>query len=130
MICSMCPRNCGAERTETAGRGVCRMPAAPVLARAALHFWEEPPISGVNGSGTVFFSGCPLGCVFCQNDEISHRNFGKAVTVERLREICLSWRRRGAQHQSGQPHPLRPCGGGAAGEAAAGAGGVEHRRLR
>ena len=98
MICTLCPRNCGAERTEAEGKGVCRMPAAPVLARAALHFWEEPPISGGNGSGTVFFSGCSLGCVFCQNDEISHQNFGKAVTVERLREICLELAGQGAHN--------------------------------
>ena len=87
MICNLCPRRCGALRTETEGRGVCRMPEAPVVARAALHQWEEPPISGQRGSGTVFFSGCSLGCVFCQNDDISHRDFGKAVTVSRLREI-------------------------------------------
>ncbi len=88
MICRLCPRNCGAERTETAGNGYCRMPAVPVLARAALHFWEEPPISGTRGSGTIFFSGCSLGCVFCQNEKISHQDFGKAVTLERLRKIC------------------------------------------
>ena len=57
MICNLCPRRCGALRTETEGRGVCRMPEAPVVARAALHQWEEPPISGTRGSGTVFFSG-------------------------------------------------------------------------
>ena len=88
MICRLCPRNCGAERTETGGRGYCRMPSAPVLARAALHHWEEPPISGTRGSGTVFFSGCSLGCVFCQNEKISHQDFGRAVTLDRLREIC------------------------------------------
>ena len=88
MICELCPRRCGAERTETEGKGVCRMPSVPVLARAALHMWEEPPISGVNGSGTIFFSGCSLGCVFCQNEEISHRDFGRPVTMERLRAIC------------------------------------------
>ena len=88
MICDLCPRRCGAERTETAGGGYCRMPAAPVLARAALHHWEEPPISGTRGSGTVFFSGCSLGCVFCQNEKISHQDFGKSVTLDRLREIC------------------------------------------
>ena len=88
MICNLCPRKCGAVRTETQGNGYCRMPSLPVLARAALHMWEEPPISGTNGSGTVFFSGCSLGCVFCQNEEISHRDFGKPVTVERLGEIC------------------------------------------
>ena len=74
------------------------MPAAPVLARAALHRWEEPPISGTRGSGTVFFSGCPLDCVFCQNDAISHRDFGRAVTLERLREICLDLAAQGAHN--------------------------------
>ena len=88
MICNLCPRKCGAERTEQQGTGYCRMPALPVLARAALHHWEEPPISGSNGSGTIFFSGCSLGCVFCQNEEISHRDVGKTVSVERLGEIC------------------------------------------
>ena len=88
MICRLCPRNCGAERTGTAGAGYCRMPAAPVLARAALHMWEEPPISGTRGSGTIFFSGCSLGCVFCQNGRISHEDFGRAVTPDRLRDIC------------------------------------------
>ena len=87
MICNLCPRQCGALRNESEGRGVCRMPAAPVVARAALHRWEEPPISGTRGSGTVFFSGCSLGCVFCQNEQISHRDFGRSVTVERLRAI-------------------------------------------
>ena len=87
MICNLCPRQCGALRTQTQGNGRCRMPEAPVVARAALHLWEEPPISGTKGSGTVFFSGCSLGCVFCQNEQISHRDFGKPVTVDRLREI-------------------------------------------
>jgi len=64
------------------------MPSAPVLARAALHFWEEPPISGTRGSGAIFFSGCSLGCVFCQNGAISRGRFGKPVTPERLEEIC------------------------------------------
>ena len=67
MICRLCPRRCGALRTGSEGNGYCRMPAVPVLARAALHHWEEPPISGAQGSGTIFFSGCSLGCVFCQN---------------------------------------------------------------
>ena len=88
MICDLCPRRCGALRTEVRGLGRCRMPELPVLARAALHRWEEPPISGTRGSGTIFFSGCSLGCVFCQNEEISHRDFGKAVTLERLARIC------------------------------------------
>ncbi len=98
MICNLCPRRCGAERTETAGGGYCRMPAAPVLARAALHHWEEPPISGARGSGTVFFSGCSLGCVFCQNEKISHRDFGRAVTLDRLREICQTLIDQGAHN--------------------------------
>jgi putative pyruvate formate lyase activating enzyme len=79
---------CGAVRTADRGEGYCRMPEVPVLARAALHQWEEPPISGTRGSGTIFFSGCPLGCVFCQNEEISHQDRGRAVTLERLGEIC------------------------------------------
>ena len=87
MICNLCPRQCGALRTQTEGHGLCRMPEAPVVARAALHQWEEPPISGTRGSGTVFFSGCSLGCVFCQNEKISRQDFGKPITVERLREI-------------------------------------------
>ncbi|BDF68373.1 radical SAM family protein [Oscillospiraceae bacterium] len=87
MICAQCPRACGAERGEDRPGGVCAMPAEAVVARAALHFWEEPPISGTRGSGTVFFSGCNLRCVFCQNSVISQEGFGKAVTVERLREI-------------------------------------------
>lgn len=88
MICQLCPRNCGAERSDRNGNGYCRMPEVPILARAALHLWEEPPISGTRGSGTIFFSGCSLGCVFCQNEKISHQDFGQAVTLERLREIC------------------------------------------
>ena len=88
MICRLCPRNCGALRTTDHGEGRCRMPEVPVLARAALHMWEEPPISGTRGSGTIFFSGCSLGCVFCQNEKISRQDFGKAVSLDRLGEIC------------------------------------------
>ncbi len=87
MICNLCPRRCGAERTEETGGGVCGMPAGLRLARAGLHFWEEPCISGTHGSGAVFFSGCCLRCSFCQNRTISAGGFGKAVSVERLREI-------------------------------------------
>jgi putative pyruvate formate lyase activating enzyme len=74
------------------------MPAVPVLARAALHHWEEPPISGTNGSGTIFFSGCSLGCVFCQNEAISHKNFGKPVSLSRLAEICGELTAQGAHN--------------------------------
>ena len=98
MICRLCPRNCGALRTSTEGQGLCRMPETPLLARAALHHWEEPPISGTRGSGTVFFTGCPLGCVFCQNGDISQRNFGKPVTEERLWDICQELIAQGAHN--------------------------------
>lgn len=98
MICTLCPRRCGADRTGSTGAGVCGMPALPMVARAALHLWEEPPISGTRGSGTVFFSGCPLKCIYCQNEQISHRNFGKVITVERLREICLELIAQGAHN--------------------------------
>ena len=98
MVCRLCPRNCGAQRTQQRGEGYCRMPELPVLARAALHHWEEPPISGVRGSGTVFFSGCCLGCVFCQNEKISHQDFGRAVTQDRLEEICQALIAQGAHN--------------------------------
>ncbi len=88
MQCQLCPRNCNALRTQDQGTGLCQMPEAPLLARAALHHWEEPPISGTRGSGTIFFSGCSLGCVFCQNEKISHQNFGQPASLERLGEIC------------------------------------------
>lgn len=87
MRCDLCPRHCGAERTETVAGGVCRMPETPVVARAGLHFWEEPCLSGTRGAGTVFFSGCNLRCVFCQNGPISAEGFGKPVSPKRLREI-------------------------------------------
>lgn len=85
--CNLCPRCCNALRTETEGRGFCGMPSQPRLARAALHQWEEPPVSGTRGSGAMFFSGCTLRCVFCQNEPISHQGLGKTVSVSRLREI-------------------------------------------
>lgn len=85
MICDSCPRHCRVNRQETTG--VCGVPERLRIARAALHFWEEPCISGYGGSGTVFFSGCNMKCVFCQNYEISTGGFGKDITVDRLREI-------------------------------------------
>lgn len=87
MICTLCPRRCGAERTAEVGGGFCRMPGGLRVARAMLHHWEEPPISGQNGAGTVFFSGCTLGCVYCQNGDISAGGFGKDISTARLREI-------------------------------------------
>lgn len=87
MRCEICPRRCNAERTAEKAGGVCRMPAGLVVARAMLHLWEEPILSGKNGAGCIFFSGCNLGCVFCQNGRISHENFGKVITPAHLREI-------------------------------------------
>lgn len=96
MLCNICPRRCGAERTETRGGGVCAMPAGIVAAKAMLHQWEEPVLSGANGAGCVFFSGCNLGCVFCQNGKISHENFGKVLSPARLREIFFELIAQGA----------------------------------
>ncbi len=88
-ICNACPRKCNIKRGALAqtGKGFCNMGENPVIARADLHFWEEPPISGKNGSGTVFFSGCNLQCVFCQNEKISRGKFGKEISVEELKKI-------------------------------------------
>ena len=84
-FCEACPRRCRALREEGgASKGVCGMPAGFVVARAALHHWEEPCISGQNGSGTIFFSGCSLRCVYCQNQKISLGRFGAPVTPENL----------------------------------------------
>lgn len=84
--CTLCPRRCGVDRT--AGQtGFCGMTDRLTVARAAAHYWEEPVISGSFGSGAVFFSGCTLGCAFCQNGKISHEHFGKEITPARLREI-------------------------------------------
>ena len=84
--CELCPRRCGVDRTR--GRfGFCRMPAELRAARAALHYWEEPALSGSFGSGAVFFSGCTLRCVFCQNGVISHENFGKVLSSAKLRAV-------------------------------------------
>ena len=93
--CGLCPRRCGADRASGA-RGVCGADGSLRIARAALHFWEEPPISGEAGSGTVFFSGCPLKCVYCQNHEISTGNFGIEVDPGRLVEIMLELEDQGA----------------------------------
>lgn len=95
--CRLCPRACGADRT--AGKtGFCGMSASLYVSRASLHMWEEPPISGERGSGTVFFAGCPLGCVFCQNAEISHEKHGKEISTERLAEIFLELQEKGAHN--------------------------------
>ena len=93
--CTLCPRACEAARNAGV-RGICGANAHLRVARAALHFWEEPPISGEAGSGAIFFSGCPLKCVFCQNREISAGNFGHEVTVARLAQIMLELQDQGA----------------------------------
>lgn len=87
--CNLCPRECGVDRIN-GQKGVCSVTGAGILgARAALHMWEEPCISGKRGSGAVFFSGCPLRCVYCQNYEIARAERGTEITVERLAEIFL-----------------------------------------
>ncbi len=97
--CTLCPRCCEARRTQSENiGGHCGMPAAPVVARAALHFGEEPCISGTHGSGTVFFSGCSLDCLFCQNDRISHKRQGKPISTERLADIFRKLEQAGAHN--------------------------------
>lgn len=90
----LCPRGCSVDRS--ASRGACGESDEVRLARAALHFWEEPPISGVSGSGTVFFTGCALRCAYCQNKEIARGDVGKAVSIERLARIFLELQGKGA----------------------------------
>lgn len=85
MICSICPRHCNVDRSVSLG--FCQSPDNFRVARAALHFWEEPCISGKEGSGTVFFSGCNLKCVFCQNNEISAENKGVEISDDKLISI-------------------------------------------
>lgn len=95
--CLLCPRKCGINRA--AGQtGVCGVSAEIRVARAALHYWEEPCISGEKGSGAVFFSGCSLHCVFCQNREISDGKVGKIISKERLRDIFLELKAKGANN--------------------------------
>jgi len=95
-VCTLCPRQCGVNRSEK--RGFCGMGLQPKVARAALHLWEEPCISGTRGSGAVFFSGCTLGCVYCQNYGISHEGQGKEISVRRLADIFKSLEDQGAHN--------------------------------
>lgn len=92
--CDICPRACGIDRSIA--KGACGEGETVRLARAALHFWEEPPISGESGSGTVFFSGCPLKCVYCQNEPIARGDVGKQVSIDRLARIFLELQSKGA----------------------------------
>lgn len=102
MKCDLCPRHCLAERPEYPGDaalpGVCHSPQLAVVARAGLHFWEEPVISGERGSGTVFFSGCNLHCVYCQNHDISSGCRGKVLTAPQLRRIYDDLAQQGAHN--------------------------------
>ena len=86
--CRVCPRKCGADR-EHGKTGYCKAPSGVTAARAALHFWEEPCISGTTGSGTVFFSGCNLRCVYCQNHHIAEMESGKVISIGQLSDIFL-----------------------------------------
>ena len=97
LSCQLCPRDCTVNR-EYGETGVCGATATLKVARAALHFWEEPCISGTNGSGTVFFSGCSMHCVFCQNEEIAQGRIGKEISRERLVEIFLELQEKGANN--------------------------------
>ena len=94
--CTLCPRSCGADRTKITG--FCGQSDKLYAARASLHMWEEPCISGESGSGTVFFTGCNLGCVYCQNREIADGHIGFEITAERLAKIFLEQQSRGANN--------------------------------
>jgi len=96
MICTLCPRNCKADRSQTVG--LCGTGDKIKVAKAYLHMWEEPCISGQNGSGTVFFSGCNLKCCFCQNYEISHQTRGREITTDELSDIFLKLQDNGAEN--------------------------------
>lgn len=95
--CFLCPRMCGTDRAA-GQKGFCGGGSLVRVARAALHYWEEPCISGESGSGTVFFSGCTMRCVFCQNKEISRGEAGREITVDRLAEIYLELAAKGANN--------------------------------
>lgn len=95
--CTLCPRKCHVDRN--AGKiGYCGQTARLMAARAALHFWEEPCLSGTNGSGAVFFSGCNLRCVYCQNHEIAQGQAGREITADRLSAIFLELQKKGAHN--------------------------------
>ena len=95
--CLLCARKCGVNR-ESGARGYCRSSAVMHVSRADLHYWEEPIIAGTKGSGTVFFSGCSLGCIFCQNHEISRASVGREVSENELADIMLDLQTRGAHN--------------------------------
>ena len=94
--CMLCPRNCGVNRYKTIG--YCGSNSDLMISYYSLHMWEEPLISGDNGSGTIFFTNCNLRCIFCQNDKISHDGYGKVVSLDRLKEIMLDLQDKGAHN--------------------------------
>lgn len=98
MVCHLCPRNCYAERTSDSGRGFCCMGLLPKIARIAPHEWEEPCISGTNGSGTIFFSGCVLRCVFCQNEKISRKSCGQQFSSDMLIDAVKNLEQQGVHN--------------------------------
>ena len=94
--CVLCPRRCGVDRKIKSG--FCGAGDVIKIAKASLHYWEEPCLSGLNGSGTIFFSGCSLGCVFCQNSKLSHDNYGVEISEERFVEILFELQKKGAHN--------------------------------
>lgn len=94
--CKLCPRRCGVDRTQSVG--ICGIGDKIVLSRAAPHYWEEPCISGSRGAGAIFFSGCSLGCSFCQNKDISRGGKGSAISPERFAEICFELKAAGVHN--------------------------------
>lgn len=94
--CNLCPRNCNINREKE--HGYCHANNKLKIARAALHYYEEPCISGTNGSGAIFFTYCNLKCIFCQNYEISTKNIGKEISIEKLSDICLNLQNQGANN--------------------------------
>lgn len=95
-LCNDCPRRCNVDRSTR--RGYCRTSNTVKVARAALHMWEEPCISGENGSGAIFFSGCNMQCVFCQNKEIASGEIGKEISIDRLAEIMIELQEKSANN--------------------------------
>ena len=94
--CNLCPRKCNVDRKKKLG--VCGASTTLKIARAALHFWEEPCLSGEKGSGTIFFSFCPLQCIFCQNHQLSHDHLGQEITISQFADICLDLQKQGANN--------------------------------
>ena len=96
-VCNLCPRKCGVNRSE-GERGVCGAGEKVKVALASLHYWEEPPISGKNGSGTIFFSHCSLKCIYCQNATISRDGKGREVNIDELQNMMLDLQDKGAEN--------------------------------